>query len=391
VPLGGAPGAYRKAHRTFVARFMQLDSGGKPQFVDSDRLVIECRPGVATTTTTTTTIATTSTTTTTSSTTTTSFGPPLTPPSSVDLVTTNGGSSVCGATFNASNTKVADLHCGGLDLGGGASKVLENLTPSGATNRFAVTSCNNDLSSCTLGATSAKVGNIDCTNTGCYFGTPLPIPNGGTTSCVINRFAAPVTGTLDLAAGATTDLDIELNSDTFLTGLSAAGQPCPRCVVVGIPSPTNPRTGTCDRGARKTLACVTTNPEGLTQDCQPGGGDGSIHVGVLPISLNPLKTSGLTVTAGSVVSGGGIFCPAQGQSTTQRGAFAAGFPASQTVTKITETGTPAGDMRTFGTAHPVTLASIFCVPLSGNGLVDNQANLPGPGATTIAGTLTANP
>jgi hypothetical protein len=39
---------------------------------------------------------------------------------------------------------------------------------------------------------------------------------------------------------------------------------------------------------------------------------------------------------------------------------------------------------------PVTLASVFCIPSTNNGLVDGTANLPGPGAVSLPGTFEAH-
>ena len=55
---------------------------------------------------------------------------------------------------------------------------------------------------------------------------------------------------------------------------------------------------------------------------------------------------------------------------------------------IEEVGAPAGAL-TPGT-HPVTLASTFCIPSVGGSLgflINGAANLPGPGATSLPGTL----
>ena len=348
---------------------------------------------LATTTTTLATTTTTLATTTTTTTSTTTTTIPSANPSFIDFTTTTGGASNCGATFNATSggTKLSDLKCGGLDLGGGFSTVLENISPDGATNRFAVTGCAGTV--CTLGPVNVPPsGTIDCSATNCAFGPPLPIPNGGQTTCIVNKLSAPVSGQLDIAAGTTSNLGISLSSDTFITGSSHVSQPCPRCVVSGTPSPTNPLSGTCDRGARSGLACITTNSQGLSKDCVPGGSDGSIHVGIIPIALTPLTTGSLVVPASSVVSGGGIFCPSAdpnaNQTSSQRGCFKSGGSTCQ---RIEENGSPAGSLQTFNVAKNVTLASVFCVRKSGSVLVDASANLPGPGAVTLVGTLTALP
>jgi hypothetical protein len=33
-----------------------------------------------------------------------------------------------------------------------------------------------------------------------------------------------------------------------------------------------------------------------------------------------------------------------------------------------------------------TVASVFCIPITGNGLIDVVADLPGPGAVSVPGT-----
>ena len=52
---------------------------------------------------------------------------------------------------------------------------------------------------------------------------------------------------------------------------------------------------------------------------------------------------------------------------------------------IEENGDPAG-LLTPG-VHQGTLASVFCIPATGNFLIDGAANLPGPGATSLPGSL----
>ena len=56
-----------------------------------------------------------------------------------------------------------------------------------------------------------------------------------------------------------------------------------------------------------------------------------------------------------------------------------------TAKTITETGSAAGDL-TDGAGHASTLVSIFCVPPTFNGSVDNTGDLPGPGAVSLPGT-----
>ena len=354
------------------------------------------------------------------------------------------------------------LICGNLSIGGGFSQVPDNVTPPGETNRFGL-SCNGP--DCTVGSFGPATAAYQCTQPGCFFGTPLPIANAGISVCVTNTFSAPVTGTLNTATGAAT-LNIQLNSATTLTGVDT--QPCPICAVaVGgaacVGSPAAPCTGVCDGSPNQGSACTTTNPKGLTNQCpspavvtgtqrcyrgpnnnqictsssQCAGSNCVQFVGDIPISLNPLTTG-----VSSLSNASGFFCP--GQSTAQKGAFKAdiclsgansGKPctpqtavadcgagitcrqgttnnfcsagtnenkgcatatdcgtggvctrAGLLATLVQLTGSPAGAL-TPGVAKPIKLANAFCVPLTTSAIVNSNANLPAPGATTLVGTI----
>ena len=54
-------------------------------------------------------------------------------------------------------------------------------------------------------------------------------------------------------------------------------------------------------------------------------------------------------------------------------------------------GQATGPLLDTGVPHSIKLASAFCVPNTGNNAVDANANLPGPGATIIVGTVTMLP
>jgi hypothetical protein len=230
---------------------------------------------------------------------------------------------------------------------------------------------------------------------GCNFGTPLPIPNPAIptiSTCALNTWASPASGTVNISTGASTT-SVPLTSDVYLTG--NLSQPCPKCVA-----------GVCDRGPRATMTCVATSSTGYTRDCPTGGVgtpvspcptaqnascptpqtncpctagggqccDGS-HVGPLSVNLSPLTTG-----AASATNASGIFCPSQPNA----GCFGSG--ACRT---INENGSPGGTLLTNVPAS-ATLASVFCIPASGNGLVDASANLPGPGAVALPGTFEAH-
>ncbi len=332
----------------------------------------------STTSSTTTTTSLASTTSSTSSSTTTTT---LVVPSGMDL-TTVISSGFCGHAYSdtAFTTSIKDLSCGGLDIGGGSAGTPENINPDGTTNRFAITGCVG--SSCTLGAyTTAPAVNsadVDCTTTNCKFGSPLPIPVNGAPVCVVNTLSAPASGTLDISTGSTTNLSIQLTSAVSLTGNQS--QPCPVCKNGSVPasgSPSSPATGLCDRGVRSGLACTSTNSQGLTRDCAPGGSDGSALAGTIPVNLGPL-TTGIS----SKTSATGIFCT--GNANQQQGT--AGCFGASSCRSFKENGSAAGSMTPIGSSHAITLASTFCVPKTGSTLLDFASNLPGPGATTIAAT-----
>jgi hypothetical protein len=298
----------------------------------------------------------------------------------------------CGDTRDGSNVVIKNLGCGGLDLGGGASIIPEGPTPDGGTFRFSL-ACTG--TSCTVGPTNsnppANTAGPDCTTTGCFYGTPLPIPNplagGALTTCVLNTWASPAAGTLNLTSGATS-INVPLNSDTYITGNLA--QPCPRCSATGTPA--SPGTGTCDRGPNAGGPCTTTSSTGLTRDCLTGGVgpgkpctagggaciDGS-HVGPISVNLSPLTSGSATSTHAD-----GLFCPGQGPAAGP--GHLAGCFGSTACRTITENGTPYGPV-SIGVPGPATLASVFCVAGTGNGLVDASADLPGPGAVSLPGTV----
>jgi hypothetical protein len=407
---------------------------------------------------------------TTSSTTTTSIAFPTA--TKFDFLSV-AGTGVCGNTFRdlAGTIPLKNLLCGNLSLGGGLSQVPDNTTPSGATNRFSLACAG---ASCTVGPlTAAQVpAGIDCTDTGCRFGTPLPISNAGLSVCIENTYSQPVGGLLDRNDGSAA-LNFQLNSRTILTG--APAQPCPICrsgTVAGAAcsgSPAAPCTGVCEGSPNQGAACTSRNPNGLTGDCPapaatsvtsrcykgtnnngtcaissdcPGGGICAQFVGDIPISLNPLTTG-----TSSVSSATGTMCP--GQQTNQKGAFKSdicstgantGKPctaanaatdcgagitcrsgtlnnycnggtndghgcvtatdcgtggvcakAGTLAQLVKTTGSNAGTLADTGVPHNIKLGTAFCVPLTSNQAVNANANLPGPGATALVGTITLIP
>jgi hypothetical protein len=338
-------------------------------------------------------------------------------------------------------TILKDLKCGGLNIGGGASTVLQGPTPDGATTRFCISSC--DANTCTLAPGTDFSATHDCSATGCSFGPPLPIPNGGTTTCVLNTFSGNGSGTVNYNTGETTDMVIPLTSQTYLTGL--ASQPCPLCKNSGVActgTPETPCTGTCDRGANQGLACTSTNSQGLSKDCPPGGvgrpandkctgagtpqacctgagtgsgvgfcapencdpnnmptgsntcKDGSLNLGGIPVNLDPLST-GKTTKADA----NGLFCPGQDGSINPSFSYPGCFGTTTGISDgqamgdcryIEENGMPSGSLLPIGTAKDTITGSVFCIPLTSSPLINGAAALPGPGSTTLVGKARLN-
>jgi len=146
---------------------------------------------------------------------------------------------------------------------------------------------------------------LDCTNAGqtgpCvfFFGPPLPISSGGVPVCVTNQIDGPITGTVDVEAGAT-ETSVKLIARAH-TGISVA-VPCPRCA-----------SGVCTAGVRSGEACIINGTSDLfgdvSLDCPPPQAG---IIGRLPISLvNSTGTQAQTLTAASPA------CTAVGFSTSK--------------------------------------------------------------------------
>jgi hypothetical protein len=257
------------------------------------------------------------------------------------------------------------LECGTLYIGGGGSVQPPSPTPDGALSVFDVSECDDPMAMVLVASTSAETGNrATCTSPGCYFGPPLPIPNPGApgvSTCVINAIAAtpPAGGVLDATTGASS-VALPLISTVYVTGdidTTRPGiQPCPQCIA-----------GRCTTGPNAGGTCTTPTSLRTTHDC-PAPGEPLAPFGV---DLTPLGTD--TVTSNDAA---GLFCGA-----TQK---AAGAFGKTTARYMEERGMPSGNL-TDGAPHEGVLSSVFCIPASGNPLVDTVANLPGPGAITLAG------
>jgi len=159
-----------------------------------------------------------------------------------------------------------------------------------------------------------------------YFGSFLPLSAGGVSSCITNRFVAPIVGTADIETGSSATT-VALTSEIVL-GMSI-GKPCANCLgdlVVNDGS----LDGTCDSGTRMGMGCdvggvspqpafngtPTGNPNeyctaaGVPLPCCSGPDTGSCVTGtsldcpagagsnILPIDLsNSTGSEALTVSA----------------------------------------------------------------------------------------------
>jgi hypothetical protein len=268
-----------------------------------------------------------------------------------------------------------NLECGTLYIGGGASVQPPSPIPDGATSIFALADTTTPTAVVLAATTSTEVGNNrNCTSPGCFFGPPLPIPNAGASpvsTCVYNQIAASpaVGGTLDITTGAAT-ITLPLTVTVYVTGdiePSVAGiQPCARCV-----------NGLCATGANAGGTCTTPSSLLSSHDCPPPSD--KTPLAPFGVDLSPLVTSFVSRSAAD-----GNFCvPTPGQA--DPGAF--GQPNAQ---YIAEQGMPSGSLED-GASHDAVQASVFCIPNSGDALVDAVANLPGTGAVTLKGTTRLAP
>src|SRR5437667_3877487 len=200
-----------------------------------------------TSTSTTSTTGTTATTTTTSTTTTTvsSCSCAGGAPSQVSF-TTGVGSGTCGHLASDTSANFLSLNCGGLYFGGAGVGVPLPSTVPDQGKSFCKAACTgtaitlsgtspteaggnrcsggtNHHNACTTAADcpGGTCKFLQCTNAGCLFGPPLPIPNrshqgAATSSGVITTITANAAGTADCTAGSTTGLNVPLSSGIFL-------------------------------------------------------------------------------------------------------------------------------------------------------------------------------
>jgi hypothetical protein len=123
-----------------------------------------------------------------------------------------------------------------------------------------------------------------------------------------------------------------------------------------------------------------------TIDCPPVA-DGGAYLPEFQVNLEKLTTGTSQKTDPD-----GLFCTAQktfsafgGQNQTFRTPGDPTNPPIKIVT-ITENGSPAGNL-TDNMPHAARLGAVFCIPETGNGLIDGAADLAGPGAVSLPGSV----
>jgi hypothetical protein len=201
----------------------------------------------------------------------------------------------------------------------------------------------------------------------CFFGPPLPIGDGELSLCVQTTYRADPSGVADTIRGELS-LSLPLSLRIHLTGTHfGQEQPCPACV-----------DGTCDGGPNEGMACTGVGEAGSTHDCPPFAWQ---YLGQIDPTPGVLTTEGSMLPTDGSVAADGVLCPGQ----VVPGAF-----SDRDVCRIIAYGDVAlGGFS--GTPASITLGSAFCVPKTGNILLDGATSLPGPGLISLPGDVTLLP
>jgi len=186
----------------------------------------------------------------------------------------------------------------------------------------------------------------------CFFGPPIPVPNGALSACVMNAFLEDLCGQVNLVPPQAT-FAAALASRVYLT--FNPDSPCPRC-----------EGGVCNGGERAGLSCAVGGSAGTSLDCPPLA---SQFLSILTVVVPELTSGESTLT-----SGDGFFCPGQ----TTPGAI--GLPGARRVTE--QGGGPTLDL--FTQTLSMDLAGTFCISATGT-FLDPIAGLPAVGALSAVG------
>jgi hypothetical protein len=301
-----------------------------------------------------------------------------------------------GELDDAGLVKIADLGKGCLYFGGGsATAVPGGALPSTSFNILDITGASTlgphvgASTSCTKGVlgtnhcgknpgTSCATPNVQSTcpagdtclaDPQCYFGPPLSLPNPvlqGVSACVINVVGSDATGTSFNATTGSAVISLPLSTRVFVTATAyddpatpTVVEACPRCIA-----------GHCNGGQNLGAVCTAVGPGLTTLECPPTNAQFQS-----PLTINLSLTTGTAQQTAAT----GIFCTG-GVSTLQLHAGAFGKTLARTIKAF---GVPSGNLND-GLPHATTYGSVFCVPKTGNALIDPSADLPGPGAISIA-------
>lgn len=168
-------------------------------------------------------------------------------------------------------------------------------------------------------------------------------------SCLGVTLIDDASGTAD-ACGGTMRVHLPLAAEVTITGNAEA--PCPLC-----------EEGRCSAAAANPGAACVDAGRGLNRECVPLGV-------TLPLPVLADMTA-ITGSATLHADGQGGFCPGQASAGALGDAAAA----------VTLRGRAAGPL--LPGEHPSTLVAGFCIPASGNDLLDLSAALPGPSIATF--------
>lgn len=195
--------------------------------------------------------------------------------------------------------------------------------------------CNNQAGSCQLD------GN-------CSFGAPVPVP-GLVPACSVNTMLSDMCGSMNV-------LTFEVNFSLAIqarTYVGPANEPCPLCV-----------DNVCSAGKNAGLACEPLGNYGTSPDCPPLDNK---FIAAIDVVI-PALTTGTTTM---LPDGGGLFCDGQVEP---------GLFGLTTARSLTQTGTGVSQG---GLSGETTAVATFCIPETGNALIDIVGGFP------TAGTLAA--
>jgi hypothetical protein len=245
-------------------------------------------------------------------------------------LTTGVAAGSCGTVLDSAGGPFRSLDCSGLYMGGGSTSFPPSaFFPDATKLTMSIAACDGATELLTLAAaTAAQTGsNRNCTEPGCRFGPPVPIPNPlvvPTSLCAFIGVAADASGTATCEGAA--DISLPLTTALFLTGdmlprrCNGGTNPGGRCTTVGadplctgggtcVLDPDiqscpicNPTTLVCNGGANNGAACTpASSPVGATyptsHDCTVSS---AVKIGDLP--LNVAFTTG-TSTRTAIATG----------------------------------------------------------------------------------------